>query len=46
MTGARVEAVGLIREGETEGMEFGKVSWAPLWMAIDARPRGLGHRGQ
>lgn len=41
MTESGMEALGFIGEGETEGMEFGKVGWAPPWMAIDVRPPGL-----
>lgn len=40
MTGAGMEAAGLTGQGETDGMEFGKVGWAPPWTAVDARPRG------
>lgn len=30
---------------EKQEMEFGKVAWAPLWIAMDARALGLGPAG-
>lgn len=31
--------------GRINGMEFGKVKWAPLWLAMDARATGHHNRG-
>lgn len=34
-----------LHEGKTNGMEFGKVGWAPLWLTMGARATGLDPTG-